>query len=245
VREDMAKVIVERPRCKCGTWRRPKGEKRRRQRLGEEGLPGREGIRRPWLNGAKHFNEHLGPLRRYIDSQVGRPWDKVFSEICAHLKRDSVVQDHVRDHVEEYVVTDVVVIDGVACHGGKDRRYGTPLSASRGWGWYVCPRTRLLRRQERWVRPATRPKVADRVVPVSETQQCRFRDGAWHLVTLVPLPAARERCSERDVVLNAPVANLTPPEARRHYGAEVYASRIRRLSRRELTQYPIPMAQWG
>ena len=47
----------------------------------------------------KWLNEHLGPLRRYLDSQVGRPWDKVFSEICAHIDRSSAVQDHVRDHV--------------------------------------------------------------------------------------------------------------------------------------------------
>lgn len=246
MREDMAKVIVERPRIKGRAWRRPKGYKRRLRRAGEDGGPIREGIKRPWAAcGGKHLNEHLGPLRRYLDKQVGRPWDKVFSEICAHIHRDSAVQDHVRDHVDQYVVTDVVVIDGVACHGGSDRRYGTPLSAWRGWGWYVCPRTRLLRRQERWERPAMPAKVADRVVPVSETQQCRFRDGAWHLVTLVRLPAVRQHCAERDVVLNAPVANLTPTEARRHYGAEVYAAGIRRLSRRELTQYPIPMAQWG
>ncbi len=35
-----------------------------------------------------------------------------------------------------------------------------------------------------------------------------------------------------------------PDEARRHYGAEVCAVAKRRLARRELRQYPIPMRWW-
>lgn len=48
-----------------------------------------------------------------------------------------------------------------------------------------------------------------------------------------------------DVLLNRPVARITPLEARQHYGAEVYAVAKRRLTRRELRQYPIPVNWWG
>src|SRR5262245_57603479 len=112
MREDMAKVIVERPRHKGWAWARPKGYKRRLTRYGGD-APTREGIKQPWMNGKKFLNEHLGPLRRYLDSQVGRPWDKVFSEICAHIDRSSAVQDHVRDHVADYVAINVILINGV------------------------------------------------------------------------------------------------------------------------------------
>jgi hypothetical protein len=37
---------------------------------------------------------------------------------------------------------------------------------------------------------------------------------------------------------------LTALAARQHYGAEVYAVAHRRLARRELPQYPIPMRWW-
>jgi hypothetical protein len=47
-----------------------------------------------------------------------------------------------------------------------------------------------------------------------------------------------------DILLKAPVARLTPEEARRHYGAEVYAVAVRRLARMELRQYPIPVRWW-
>ena len=43
----------------------------------------------------------------------------------------------------------------------------------------------------------------------------------------------------------AGVGARPPREARRHYGAEVYAVAVRRLARKELRQYPIPLRWWG
>jgi len=146
VRSDMAKVIVERPRKKAWAWNKPKGYRRRLCRYGEDGPPGREGIKACWQGRTKELNEHLGPLRRYLDKQVGRPWDKVFSEICAHINRNSAVQDHVRDHVAEYVTTHVILVDGVPCNGEGSWNYGKPLHQLRYRPWCVCPRTGLLRR---------------------------------------------------------------------------------------------------
>lgn len=251
MRSDMAKVIVERPRKKGCAWNKPKGYQRRLRRYGEDGPPSREGIKLRWQGRTKYLNEHLGPLRRYLDKQVGRPWDKVFSEICTHINRDSAVQDHVRDHVEDYVTTHVILIDGVPCNGEGGYSYGKPLHQLRYRPWYVCPRTGLLRRVKipgckRRRRP--RRESAPKYVPVSDSLQCRSLDGAWHLVTLKPLPTPyyhRERCTAVDVLLNLPVAQLTVSEARRHYGAEVYAVATRRLARKELRQYPIPVRWWG
>jgi hypothetical protein len=251
MRADMAKVIVERPRKKGCAWHKPKGYQRRLRRYGEDGPPAREGIKACWQGRTKYLNEHLGPLRRYLDKQVGRPWDKVFSEICAHIDRNSAVQDHVRDHVEDYVTVHVLLIDGVPCNGEGGWHYGQPLHQLRYRPWYVCPRTGLLRRVKVASRKRQRrPKQENppKFIPVGETLQCRFLDEAWHLVTLKPLPTPychRERCTDVDVLLNRPVAQLTPLEARRHYGAAVYAVAQRRLARKELRQYPIPVRWWG
>jgi hypothetical protein len=43
------------------------------------------------------------PLRRFLKRQVGRPWDKVYSEIAAHLRADNTVRQHVRDHLRNFV----------------------------------------------------------------------------------------------------------------------------------------------
>jgi hypothetical protein len=250
MRSDMAKVIVERPRLAGHAWNKPKGYRRRLRRLLDDGPPVREGIKVPWQGHTKELNEHLGPLRRFLDSQVGRPWDKVFAEICAHINRSSAVQDHVRDHVEDYVAVHVLLIDGVPCSGAGDWNYGRPLHQLLWKQWYVCPRTGLLRRNQapRNLRRAEQRKESPpRFIPVSDTLQCRFLDNAWHLVTLKPLPplgGPRQRCREWDVLLARPAAEITVAEARKHYGSAVYAVAKRQLARRELRQFPIPVEFW-
>ncbi|HEV3258808.1 MAG TPA: hypothetical protein VG013_18195 [Gemmataceae bacterium] len=248
MRADMAKVIVERPRLGSRGRGKPKGYRRALQRLSDDGLPIREGIKRRCRGGTKSLNEHLGPLRRFLDSQVGRPWDKVFSEICAHINRTSAVQDHVRDHVQDYVVTHVILIDGVPCTGAGGFGYGEPLHRWPRWHrWYVCPRTGILRRVHAPPRRRStraQPEAPPRYVRLSKTLQCRLIDGAWHLVTLKPLPLDPGQSANRDVVLDRPVAELCPATARRQYGAAVYAVGKRRLSRREIRQLPIPVDHW-
>jgi hypothetical protein len=249
MRSDMAKVIVERPRKKGCAWHKPKGYLRRLRRYGDDGPPSREGIKACWRGRIKHLNEHLGPLRRYLDTQVGRPWDMVFSEICAHIDRSSAVQDHVRDHVENYVTTHVILIYDVPCSGEGGRGYGKPLHQMRWRPWYVCPRTGLLcrvqvkSRKQRRQAEKERPPVC---ISVGDMLQCRYFDNAWHLVTLKPLPGPYRSglCHARDVLLRRRVDEITAGQARGHYGAEVYAVDSRRLTRKELKQSPIPSCWW-
>ena len=248
MRADMAKVIVERPRLYGHCSHEPKGWKKqlRRAMSTGDGPPTREGMKRPYRS-PKQLNEHLGPLRRYLDSQVGRPWDKVFSEICQHINRSNPVQDHVRDHVEDYVVRHVVVIDGELCTGGGGRfgwRYGIPLCDLFGHHrWYVCPGTGLLKR----VPPRPKPVEDDRPKPpayvrVSDRLQCRFLDGRWELVTLLPMPEAEPQfCDHTDVVLNRRVRDISRDQAKATYGAAVYAVARRVIGKREMKNYPIPI----
>jgi hypothetical protein len=250
MRADMAKVIVERPRVGSRFHGKPKGYRKSVPRLSEDGGPIREGMKRRCRGDFKSLNEHLGPLRRYLDKQVGRPWDKVFSEICAHIDRNSAVQDHVRDHVEDYVATHVILIDGVPCDGEGGKRYGQPLDQFRYRPWYVCPRTGLLRRVKltsRKRRQQPKTEGPPRYIRVSDTLQCRFINSAWHLITLKPLPGPHLDGLPRavDVLLKQPVVKITAQMARQHYGAEVYAVAQRRLARRELRHYPIPERWWG
>jgi hypothetical protein len=247
MRDDMDKVIVERPRIGSRSKCPPKGEQRRLRRYGEEGPPSKEGISKCWLGQRKFLNEHLGPLRRYLDQQVGRPWDKVFSEICQHINRGSAVQDHVRDHVDRYVFRHVLLIDGVPCDGSGGRGHGQPLVAQR-WrnSWYVCPRTGLLHRVPPRPRKQ-RPKPKPPVVRVSETVQCHFVHGAWHLVTLAPRPPSfvtPEQMDVRDVLLGRPVGRVSHFESNQAYGGPLFAVTMRPLARSELRSYPIPARWW-
>src|SRR5262245_11066334 len=98
MREDMSHVIVERPRLGGGRARKGRA-------VALDDLPRHEGMRRPHKRSGdwKTLNENLSPLRRYLEHQVGRPWDKVYSEIARNLRTDSTVQQHVRDHLHDFV----------------------------------------------------------------------------------------------------------------------------------------------
>jgi len=98
MRPDMHKVIVERPRFGGH------GARKGRRPRDLEDLPAKLGMRRPYGYHGKNLDDHLGPLRRYLRKQVGRPWNKVYSEICAGLRAGHPVHDHLRRHVFEIVI---------------------------------------------------------------------------------------------------------------------------------------------
>jgi hypothetical protein len=228
MRPDMAKVIVERPR----TGSRQKCRKGYRKQWGQmapEDWPKRERIK-DHKGGTKQFNEHLRPLRRYLRKQVGRPWNLVFAEICVHIRQDSVVQSHVRDHIPDIVEIAAIEIDGVACHG-VGYRLGRPLVASHWMELYVCPRTGLLKKIKRH-RATPRPAEPVERVPIDATREYRRVDGIWYELTLRPITP--ETLNERDVYLRMPVRELTAYKAVHTYGARVYAASRLQLNSREI-----------
>ena len=243
MREDMAKVIVERPR-RGSSMRGPgKGYRRKQQRLGPDEQPRREGMKRIYGYDTKELNEHLGPLRRFLESKVGHLWDRVFAEICARINRNSAVQDHVRDHVFDFVEVHVVLIDGVPCHA-EGRWYGEPLRSWRRFGsFYVCPKTGILKRVKV---PKPKPKAPEpKPVPVGGDRFCRKIDDAWYLLTVERFPAVPGFVSrfspdprQFDV---AEGRRLDRDEAIRLYGKPVYAVAKRLLGKRELRQLPVPI----
>src|SRR5262245_31301513 len=93
MRSDMHKVVIERPR-----WNPGPGKQGRRDNLPYELLPKFEGIKRPHVLG-KGLTDLLGPLKRWLYSQVGRAWNDVYSEACAVIKPDSIVRAHTSRHI--------------------------------------------------------------------------------------------------------------------------------------------------
>ena len=97
MRSDMHKVVIERPR-----WNPGPNKYGRRANLPDEMLPKHEGIRRPYAR-RKALTDLLGPLRRWLHAQIGRPWNDVYSEACAVIKPDSVIRAHIKTHLLEFV----------------------------------------------------------------------------------------------------------------------------------------------
>jgi hypothetical protein len=198
MRKDMSKVIVERPRIIDTIPRKGRV-------VDPDLLPSKLGMRRSVRErgGEKMLNENLGPLRRYLLRQAGRPWNKVFSEISADLRATNTVQQHVRDHIEDFVELRPELRWRVV-HG----LYGKPERRLDGWlqPLYVDPRDGILKRTDstQWRkvelarRKAKRSPPSD-LVPVSSRAELRKVGGMWFEVTLAKLPEPEYRAVRRTI----------------------------------------------
>ncbi len=84
------------------------GYKNKMKRDGYEAARQRESIKFMYSGGTKHLNDNLEPLQRYLVSKVGKNWDKVYSELCGQLKKNTVSGQHVFNHLFDYVFLNVV-----------------------------------------------------------------------------------------------------------------------------------------
>jgi len=179
----MQKLIVERPRW-GSTIRKS------RHRLSDDEVASAVACAEEYDSGAgrassarrdKCLNENLAPLRRYLQSQVGRPWDKVFSEIRANLDTRSAIGLHVMQHLYDFISVQTVMIDGVVHKRGGWNEGFKPVD-----GLYVHPTTGLIR----YVQPKRRlrwweSKVADRerdFVCLTSTSAYERINGLWFLM---------------------------------------------------------------
>jgi len=190
----MSKVVIERPRY--GHKDPSKKTKLRIRRYDPDNeyesspkrLPASKG------RGTKMFSDFLTPLERFLRSNVGRPWDKVYGELCEHLDRRKTTGRHVFEHLEDYVETN--------CFFGEDgeiyactERDGIQRVHERSRRWmmfYVHPRSGLLCRREK------RPSESDREeqkrtarkeikrIPISVNQSYIRINGVWYIGDYVP-----------------------------------------------------------
>lgn len=188
MRPDMHNLLVERGHS-GRAWSHNKGWSARcrlRHATDEDGdgwLPIR---RRP------QFSENLAPLRRYLDAQVGRPWDLVYSEIRQRIDTGNAVQYHILQHLYDRLAVQVREdADGSLWHTG---RWGRPTRLGVRWGpkLYVCPRSGILRRVRRSRRPPSSPPV-DHLPGSGPDHDHRLIAGQWYEAWWGVDPATRVR----------------------------------------------------
>jgi hypothetical protein len=186
MRSDMHKVIVERPRMLRSGWTNRKTALRldvKRSALAADAGDDYDSgpHRASSARHEKYLNENLAPLRRYLESQVGRPWDKVYSEIRAGIPGNAVGL-HVMQHVEDFVAVNVFFEDGML---RRRYRFGGSLPVD---GMYVHPRTRLLRKtksvtRRSWWTP--RPAEAElNFCPQTLPNAFEKINGIWYRVVI-------------------------------------------------------------
>jgi hypothetical protein len=265
MRWDMDKVIVERPRLGSRANNDEKGALKLRQReaVDVDLSPKRSSTARRRRKIYKNLNEHLAPLRRFLNSRVGRHWDKVYAEIRQRINPDSTQQMHILQHVVGrfgYVQPDVK-----AAHDGTFTDLaGRPLHGE----WFVNPKTGCLQKnldsyRHGGRRTLRRPHVMPRPVKarylVAGGKFFREIDGVWYEVGLRPVP--EPRLVRLKAITNAPwVRQLRPDppvyDAILHdyptfdqldaeHGCRCYAATKRQLGSREIRKHglrPQPVA---
>ncbi|MCC6574693.1 MAG: hypothetical protein IT462_13000 [Planctomycetes bacterium] len=187
MRDDLDRVIINKPR-----WN-PRDDSSRLRWCDLEDAPAREPIN-PY-NNRKGFTDRLGPLRRWLDAQVGRHWDKVYGDLCGSLDRRKVSADHVFLHAMRWIALNTRKVDGEIVDSA-----GNPLVGRyRPYDFYVCPLSGMFRRVP--VRRESRPKkltignaLLYRPVRFRNTIAVRLEDpqerwyrinGAWYFAELV------------------------------------------------------------
>jgi hypothetical protein len=141
MRDDFHKVVIERAR-----W----GSRMRNLKTGwsssrydpdqEYALPYRASSSWNWNPYRKHFSDRLGPLRRYLDKQVGRPWSKVEGDFRKALDTGTVIGRHLWDHARHMVQLEVRMSpDGRPFDSGDTRSAVSTSIRERGCSFDPSP----------------------------------------------------------------------------------------------------------
>jgi hypothetical protein len=234
-------IVIERPRhgMRC-PYRKLKGVKKELERLTREASE--DGFLSPYLIKVRHrtksLADHLGPLRRYLRSRVGEPWNDIYSDLSQRLDANSLTGQHVRDHLWDYVERHVELIDGVPHRKPYAGRLFRQLGDRYYDEFYVHPETGLLclaerrsqrelkKRQGRW--SATVGRSSEDCVVIDDTRQYRKINEIWYCITLKTLPLY---LTVWDVLLKD---WISPEIAQKHYGKMIYASRKQQCNKREI-----------
>lgn len=185
MRKDMTKVVTDRPR-NCGDGDGAK----KIQKKDWESAPSYEGMikphRRCWSG--KEQNPHVSPLKRFIESRVGKKWDDVFSEICEQFKSSSSVQLRFRSYIDWFVETNISIGKNGEFYDGGHKF--DPENCYRGM--WVDPTDGILKRCRRkkvesWSEQQKIEKSLTECV-LKDGSVARKKNGVWYQCVIDSIP---------------------------------------------------------
>ena len=257
MREDLNKLLCERERH--GHKKKFHDVRRLKKAGADDEVAGRESMVKrhniSWNN--KEFNENLTPLWGAVRKNVGRPWDKVYGEICQVFDKRKVINQHILQHLLDFVETKTFI--------GEDgqvwvrRSWGSPCPVKEQSfsKYYVHPTTGLLleikKKTLRQEREEVKAKLAAEQAKVrrviDEDTELRKRGDVWFVCTLADFPPD-ERVWQKATYgkehqgywLNRAGTAYDQFEQKtvaRGYGKERYVAAIRTASHKELKKHGI------
>lgn len=203
MRQDLNKLLCERERVGHSKKYREARRNKKFANFGEEGelLPSNEGMKYRHTRGygdTKSFNENLSPLWGLIRKNVGRPYDKFYSELCQVFDKRSVINQHILQHLDDFLVKTLYLVDGELWVRGTYRQ-DEKLKGS--WvEYYVDPRDGIIKKNKhyrtwkqdsRGRRAKAEAERNARFVQIDANNVLRFIDGVWFHFELKKVPKGR------------------------------------------------------
>jgi hypothetical protein len=202
-------------------------------------------------------------LRRFLVSCVGRPWDKVRSELLNGIDQRNTVQQHILTHVDDYVLQQVRAVPRSELQPGKR---GVVFQYRRAWyrdtEWhpvedsrsplFVDPRTGILRetraqvqraKRRREEKSTTAAELAKKERTLKDGRIVRCVDDVWYEVTIAEIPGVhlrgwqKNRLTPEQRKLLEKVWDVLEKRWLDRYVADTYVTTKRQLSSREIAKF--------
>jgi hypothetical protein len=226
----LSEIVIERPRGGMRiSLKKRQGFKKQLHKITEEATE--DGLFNPYLikarNKSKRLSDHLGPLRRFLRSKVGQPWNEVYSELCQRLDHNTMAGQHVIGHVWDYVERHVEIIDGVVYRKAY-RRYQVRLDESYRDSFYIHPETGILCAVKKVPRKQKKKQEQTDVVIVDDYHQYHKLNEIWYLITFADVSIL-----STDYVTDV-LQGLIHRSAAIYRGRRIYAASKRQCNKKEI-----------
>lgn len=221
------KIIVERPRK--GKIKTPKSAKKYQQTYDDEFSSNEPKCR---FKTKYKSDDNLTPLKRFLFSRVGQPWNDVYSELCRRFDKRTLTGYHLFEHLESLVVRHVEFIEGIPL---EKCRSGYPNSRFLGnYGWfYVHPETGILS-AFKFLTKSQRKKQIERL-KLDEYHQYIKLENVWYLVTFTEFSSGNKFSQTKifDVLIQEKLDYWTMCH---QYHRQNYAIHKRHCTKKEIKQ---------
>ena len=212
MRKDLQKQLCEQERRGSGMGFRDH-RKSKAHAIDEEFSAGRESMKKRYGYNTKDFSENFNPLWGVIRTNVNRPWDKVYGELCEVFDMRNHVNALIVLLLFQFVETKTVFEDGIV----YARRYDgvgplEPLADS-SCEYFVHPKTGILLKNKFYKNYKTiykervQAKLAEEAkltLKINDTQVLRRRteEYPWFICTLAQIPQPIRTVTETGVVFS-------------------------------------------
>lgn len=159
MRDDLDKVLTESPRS-GGGGKFPRQIKYKGDLENLDQVSIKTGIRKPYgINSdpgnrnTKMFTDQLSPLYGLIRKNIGKNWDKLFSELRKKFKPDSRTHQHIYEHLFQFIEVKTRLHEGVVQYNERrlfsgDTNAWKPIDSH--VEFYVHPKTHCIIKNKRY-----------------------------------------------------------------------------------------------